>query len=58
MKVGIVVGSFDNFTINQKLDFTQTMLEVSKLVLIIVEQWKHEKNRLGEIHDKELKKNL
>jgi len=58
MKVGIVVGSFDNFTINQKLDFAQTMLEVSKLVLIIVEQWKHEKNRLGEMYDKEQKKNL
>lgn len=47
--IGIRIGAFDNYTIDQRIDFTQTMLEVSKLVLIIVEQWKHEKNRLHDV---------
>ncbi len=52
MKIGIRVGAFDNFVVDQKIDFVQTMIGVSKLTLIVVEQWKHEKNRLGEIYDK------
>ncbi|MBS1761574.1 MAG: hypothetical protein JSR00_01750 [Bacteroidetes bacterium] len=42
----INVGSSDNYKIDDKLDFAQTMFEVTKLVLIVVEQWKHEKERL------------
>ena len=53
LKFGIQIGSSENFTIEDKIDFSKTMLEVSKLVLIIVEQWKHEKIKLSEIHDKQ-----
>ena len=47
----VVIGGSGNFTIDEKLDFSETMLEVSKLVLIVVEQWKHEKIKLSEIYD-------
>lgn len=47
----VVIGGSGNFTIDEKLDFSKTMLEVSKIVLIVVEQWKHEKNKLSEIYD-------
>lgn len=46
-KVGIVVGNTSNFKPDQKIDFLSTMLEVSKLVIIVLEQWKHEKNKLS-----------
>lgn len=49
--IGIQIGSSDNFSINEKIDFSKTMFEVSKLVLIVVEQWKHEKIKLSNIHD-------
>jgi len=45
------IGGSGNFTLYEKLDFTNTMLEVCKLVLIVVEQWKHEKIKLSAIHD-------
>ena len=47
----IVIGGSGNFTIDEKLDFSKTMLEVSKIVLIVVEQWKHEKIKLSDIYD-------
>ncbi len=53
LKFGIQIGSSENFTMDDKFEFTNTMLEVSKLVLIVVEQWKHEKIKLSEIHDKQ-----
>ncbi|SRX75011.1 hypothetical protein [Aequorivita antarctica] len=53
LKFGIQIGSSDNFRMDDKFKFTNTMLEVSKLVLIVVEQWKHEKIKLSEIHDKQ-----
>ena len=55
LKIGIQIGNSDNFTIDERLDFSNTMLEVSKLVLIVIEQWKHEKIKLSEIHDKQNK---
>lgn len=51
--IGIQIGSSDNFSIEDKIDFSKTMLEVSKLVLIIVEQWKYEKIKLSGIYDKQ-----
>lgn len=51
-KIGIQVGNFNTYSLEQKIDFTQTMTEVTKLVIIVVEQWIHEKNRLGEWYDK------
>lgn len=45
------IGSSDNYSLADKINFSQTMLEVSKLELIVVEQWKHEKNRLSAIYD-------
>jgi hypothetical protein len=53
LKFRIQIGSSENFSIDDKIDFSKTMLEVSKLVLIVVEQWKHEKIKLSEIHDKQ-----
>lgn len=41
------VGNHDSFSIESKIDYVHTMLEVSKLVLITVEQWKFEKERLS-----------
>ena len=40
-------NSVDNFSVEQKLDFVNTMFEVSKLVIVIVEQWRHEKDRMN-----------
>jgi hypothetical protein len=45
--IEIQIGSYDNFKLNEKIDFSRTILDVSKLVLIVVEQWRHEKERLG-----------
>lgn len=53
LKFGIKIGSSENFTIEDKIDFSQTMLEVSKLVLIVIEEWKREKMKLSEIYDKQ-----
>ena len=55
-KIEIQIGSSENFSIEDKIDFSETMLEVCKLVLIVVEQWKHEKIKLSEIHDERIKK--
>jgi len=55
-KIGIQIGSSENFSIKDKIDFSKTMLEVCKLVLIVVEQWKHEKIKLSKIHDERIKK--
>lgn len=51
MSMQVVIGGSGNFTTDEKLDFSKTMLEVSKIVLIVVEQWKHEKIKLSEIYD-------
>lgn len=45
--IEVRIGNYDTFKLADKVDFTKTMIEVSKLVLIMIEQWKHEKNRLG-----------
>lgn len=47
-----VIGSSNNYTEEQKIDFSKTMLEVTKLVIIMVEQWKHEKIKLGQLRIK------
>jgi hypothetical protein len=52
--IGIQIGSYDNFKLDEKIDFSRTMLEVSKLVLIVVEQWKHEKEKLGALYDSQM----
>jgi hypothetical protein len=52
--VGIQIGSYDSFKLAEKIDFSSTMLEVSKLVIIVVEQWKHEKIKLSEDYDKKM----
>lgn len=46
-KIEVKIGNYDTYNLAEKIDFTKTMIEVSKLVLIIIEQWKHEKDRLG-----------
>lgn len=51
-QVSFVIGSTDNYTDDEKVDFTNTMIEVTKLVIIMVEQWKHEKMRLGKLREK------
>jgi hypothetical protein len=51
MNIGIKVGSYDSYNLDEKIDFSRTMLEVSKLVIIVVEQWKHEKDKLGIINN-------
>lgn len=50
-KIGIQIGSYDSFEFEEKVDFARTMLEVSKLVLIVVEQWRHEKEKMGSLYD-------
>jgi len=37
----------DTFSLEEKINFSRTMREVSKLVLIVLEQWKQEKNKLS-----------
>lgn len=53
--VGIQIGSSENFSLEDKIDFSKTMLEVCKLVLVVVEQWKHEKINLSKIQDERIK---
>lgn len=55
-KVRIQIGSSENFSLDEKIDFCFTMLEVCKIVLIVVEQWKHEKIKLSDIHDQRIEK--
>jgi hypothetical protein len=45
--VGVLVGSSENLNYNQKIEFTSTMLEVCKLVLIVVENWIDEKEKIS-----------
>ncbi|UOQ83239.1 hypothetical protein [Hymenobacter sp. 5414T-23] len=49
--IGLQVGNMDTFSIEEKIDFSRTMLEVSKLVLIVLEEWKHEKNKQSALMD-------
>lgn len=49
--IAFSIGSHDNYSTESKIDFVNTMIEVSKLVLIVVEQWKHEKIRLSNSFD-------
>ncbi|GAL86074.1 hypothetical protein MYP_3303 [Sporocytophaga myxococcoides] len=43
-KIQMAVGaSVHNFSESDKTDFVKTMIEVSNLVIIILEQWKHRK---------------
>ena len=51
--IGIQIGDFDSFNVNEKVDFSNTMLEVTKVVLIVVREWIPEKNKLGELYDKQ-----
>lgn len=50
-KIQVRIGSYDIYSLDSKIDFVSTMIEVSKLVLIVVEQWKHEKIRLSSLLD-------
>lgn len=45
--IEIRIGNYDVYSLESKIDFTQTMIEVCKLVLIIVEQWKYEKENIS-----------
>ena len=47
-EIGIQIGSYDNYNIDEKIDFTKSMIEVSKLVILVVEEWKYEKNKLSD----------
>ncbi len=51
-KIEMRIGNYDIYSMDSKLDFVSTMTEVSKLVLIVVEQWKHEKIRLSKLYEK------
>lgn len=53
-EIEIQVGSSENFIIEDKIVFSETMLEVCKLVVIVVEQWKHEKIILSKMHDEQI----
>lgn len=45
--VEMAVGpSVNNFKEEDKIDFVRTMIEVSKLVIIVVEQWRHYKDAI------------
>jgi len=45
--IGIRVGNgYDFFDIDRKIDFAFNMQEASKIVLVVVEQWKHQKDKL------------
>lgn len=44
-KVGIQIGSYDVFSIDEKINFSSTMLEVSKLVILVIEKWQQEKSK-------------
>lgn len=50
-KIQIRIGNFDIFSIESKIDFLKTMIEISEIVLIIIEHWKFEKERLSLIID-------
>jgi hypothetical protein len=45
----VVGGKPDTFTLMDKTNFTYTMYQISKLVLIVVEQWKHQKDKISKI---------
>ncbi len=49
MTVGVRIGSYDNFKLKDKILISKNMLEVSNLVIILVEQWVNEKRRMGDI---------
>lgn len=51
-QVSFVIGKTDNYSDEDKIDFTNTMIEVTKLVIIMIEQWKHEKIRMGKLREK------
>ena len=46
--IQMAVGpAINNFTEHDKMDFVTTMIEVSKLVIIVVEQWRHHKDAIS-----------
>lgn len=48
MTIQMVIGPrANNFEDDDKIDFAITMLEVSKLVLVVVEQWRHQKDSIS-----------
>lgn len=47
MRFAMQISTTGGFSLEDKIEFSTTMLEVSKLVLIVIEQWKHEKDRLA-----------
>ena len=49
-KIQVVIGGTE-FDIDETVSFSKTMFEVSKLAIVIIEQWKHEKTRIGKFRD-------
>lgn len=45
-KIEIKVGDFDFFDAQQKIDFVKHMLDASRVVLIVVEQWRFQKDQM------------
>lgn len=45
--VDISIGNSNNFKINEKIDFITTMIEVSKLVIIVIDEWIYHKNSIN-----------
>lgn len=50
--IQVSIGNYDVFSIDSKINFVFTMIEVSKIVIIVLEQWKFEKERLYLINKK------
>lgn len=46
-KISVRIGSYDIFSLDSKIDFVRTMLEVGKLVIIVLEEWRTEKEKLS-----------
>lgn len=46
LSIGIRIGTYDFFDIDSKIDFAYNMQEVTKIVLVVVEQWRHRKETI------------
>ncbi len=45
--IGISVGNYDFFDLDRKIDFTFNMQESTKILLVVIEQWRHRKEQLN-----------
>jgi len=45
----VVGGRPDTFTLMDKTNFVYTMYQISQLVLVVVEQWKHQKDKISKL---------